>query len=424
MLCAAATAHALRPHSPLSTMSSSTALSALLCALLIVRTASSVAHSQHERTQHACSSGFPRHSSLQRYNNVTGHVPLFGDLLLSDYRVYAVINLKLVLHQGWHEAAWTFEKEGNVVQCASFGQDPHLQTLVLYADQSALGIDGTRLERVTITGRLGDSERVFDRVPLCPPPDTSSFFFVACTSTLSGAELHHLPEWIAYNHVQGMEHSYVYVNDDFAKAEAALRPFVDAGLATLVDWTPPAQHANSFLYQQAQQNSCLLRARGRVHWVALHDSDEFFYAAKPWTSVAQMLHKFVHDGVDDQIGAVQARTWFYGMHDAEAEQKERQGAVDVGSANLLLARCVARDKGPIYAGREKLIVRPEHVHYVSVHMVTLGMPTHTLDAESEMRLVHYKDVEHMRYHVTDMVMQEWVEPVQAVLDGVMMRGKG
>ena len=30
----------------------------LLCALLIVRTASSVAHSQHDRTQHACSSGF------------------------------------------------------------------------------------------------------------------------------------------------------------------------------------------------------------------------------------------------------------------------------------------------------------------------------------------------------------------------------
>jgi len=177
----------------------------------------------------------------------------------------------------------------------------------------------------------------------------------------------HLPEWIAYNHVQGMEHWYVYGNDDFAKAEAALRPFVDAGLATLVDWTPPAQHANSFLYQQAQQNSCLLRARGRVHWVALHDSDEFFYAAKPWTSVAQMLHKFVHDGVDDQIGTVQARTWFYGMHDAEPEQKERQGAVDVGSANLPLARCVAHDKGPIYAGREKLIVRPEHVHYVSVH---------------------------------------------------------
>ena len=41
-----------------------------------------------------------------------------------------------------------------------------------------------------------------------------------------------------------------------------------------------------------------------------------------------------------------------------------------------------------------------------------------------MRLAHYTDVEHMRYHVTDMVMQEWVEPVQAMLDGVMMRGQG
>ena len=52
------------------------------------------------------------------------------------------------------------------------------------------------------------------------------------------------------------------------------------------------------------------------------------------------------------------------------------------------------------------------------------MPIHTLDAENEMRLAHYTDVEHMRYHVTDIGMEEWLEPVQAVLDGVMMRGKG
>ncbi len=47
-----------------------------------------------------------------------------------------------------------------------------------------------------------------------------------------------------------------------------------------------------------------------------------------------------------------------------------------------------------------------------------------MSAMSEMRLVHYKDVEHLRYHVTDIVMQEWVEPVQAVLDGVMMQVQG
>ena len=52
-------------------------------------------------------------------------------------------------------------------------------------------------------------------------------------------------------------------------------------------------------------------------------------------------------------------------------------------------------------------------------MITLGEATLTLDPESEMRLVHYKDAEHRRYNVTDTSMQEWVEPVQAVLDGVV-----
>ena len=386
----------------------------LLCISLSIGTALSLIHSRHDRAEHACSNGFPRQSLLQLYNNVSGQVPLFGDLLLSESRVYAVINLRHVALHGWHEAEWTFEKEGRVVRCASFGQDPHLHTLILYVDQTALGIDGTRLEHVTIRGRLGDRERVFENVPVCPLTSRPPSFFVACTSTLSGAELDHLPEWIAYNRVQGMDHSYIYVNDDFDKAETALRPFVNAGLATLVNWTPPTQHAGGFLYQMAQQNSCLLRARGRVHWVALHDSDEFFYAAKPWKDVAQILHKFVHNGVDEQIGAVQARTWFYGMHGDEAEQQAKHGATET----LRLARCIARDKGPIYVDREKLIVRPENVRYVSVHMVTLGMPTLTLDAENEMRLVHYKDVEHRRYNVTDTSMKEWVAPVQAVLDGV------
>jgi hypothetical protein len=375
----------------------------------------------------SCSSGYPQESLLLRYNNITDHAPLFGDLLLAEDRVYAVINLRDVARRdgwrskikprpAWHAALWTFERGTDVVRCATFGKDPHRHTLILHVGQSELGINGSRVNHITIRGVLGRTERVFENVPLCPPPPTKRppAFLTACTSTLSGSELDRLPEWIAYNRVQGMEHSYVYVNDDFAKAKAALQPFVDAGLATLVNWTPSPQHAGSFLYQMAQQNSCLLRARGRAHWVALHDSDEFFYAVKPWESVDHMLRELVRgDKVDRSIGAVQARTWFHGLN------RDDSRPADSASPHLLLARYSARDKRPIRFGREKLIVRPENVQYVSVHVVTLGNWTRTLHARKEMRLVHFKDIGNKRYNVNDTAMREWVKPVQHVIDRVM-----
>ena len=379
--------------------------------------------SPHPSMCAVCNGPYPASSLLRRYNNVHTPVPLFADLLLSEGRVYAVLNLKLVPSQAWHTAQWTLEKNGSAaVECATFGQDPHQHTLIFYADQTRVGVDGTTLEHITIRGRVRGMEHVIVDVPLCPhsvvlpDPVAPNPFLTACTSILSDASiLNRVPEWIAYNHVQGIQHSYIYINDDFDASERALRPFVTAGLATLINWHPPDHQRSLFLYQQAQQNACLLRARGRSHWVALHDVDEFLYASKPWSSVGQLMRNLTEGRGDAGVGAVEIKNWFYGL--------PAQPQPTAPPSRLVMARCTGRDSGPVVRGREKLIVRPQNVLYVSVHMVTLGMPIHTLDAESEMRLVHYKDVEHRRYDVTDAVMEELVEPVQAVMDGVMMREK-
>jgi len=364
-----------------------------------------------------CSGPYPATSLLRRYNNVHAPVPLFADLLLSESRVYAVLNLRLVPSQRWHTAQWTLEKKGAAsVECATFGLDPHRHTLVIFADQAAVGVNGTTLEHITIRGRVKGLEHAFEHVPLCPVTASDaanqSSFITACTSILSDATtLARVPEWIAYSHVQGIQHSIIYVNDDYDAAERALRPFITAGLATLVNWHPPDHHRTSFLYQQAQQNACLLRARGRSHWVALHDVDEFLYASKPWMSVGHLMRSLTEGGGDSEVGAVEIKNWFYGLP-ADTEPISSQ-------SRLVMARCTKRDQHPVVSGREKLVVRPQNVRYVSVHMVTLGQATHTLDPESEMRLVHYKDVEHRQYNVTDTSMREWAEPVQAVLDRVM-----
>jgi hypothetical protein len=123
---------------------------------------------------------------IAKYNDVSGDVPLFGDLLTAEGRVYAVVNCRLVCDEGWHRATWTFRHGSKTAVASTFGQDPHKHTLILYVDHKALNIDATTVQHVSIRGVIGEKTCVFDRAPLCPPVD-DRHFLTACTSTLTCA---------------------------------------------------------------------------------------------------------------------------------------------------------------------------------------------------------------------------------------------
>jgi hypothetical protein len=107
----------------------------------------------------------------------------------------------------------------------------------------------------------------------------------ACTmfrSTLQrNAEL--VAEWVAYHLLQGVEHWYIYANEDPALTRAALAPYVTAGRVEVVDWRwdLPRSKTTGWARQHPQMHSCVHRYRGLAAWVALFDVDEFIQVPPP-----------------------------------------------------------------------------------------------------------------------------------------------
>jgi Glycosyltransferase family 92 len=87
-------------------------------------------------------------------------------------------------------------------------------------------------------------------------------------------EARFLPEWIAYHVCLGVEHCYVYDNDSTDDLAAVIRPFVEAGHATIIPWptipVSPSAH-----------NDFLARFGPACRWVAFLDADEFLVERTP-----------------------------------------------------------------------------------------------------------------------------------------------
>lgn len=83
-------------------------------------------------------------------------------------------------------------------------------------------------------------------------------------------EARYLPEFLCFHLAVGVEHFYLYNNNSTDDYAAVLKPFLDAGLVTLVDW--PAKPASP-----SADIDCVQRCRGKTRWLACFDADEFLF---------------------------------------------------------------------------------------------------------------------------------------------------
>jgi hypothetical protein len=133
-------------------------------------------------------------------------------------------------------------------------------------------------------------------------------------STLQrNAEL--VAEWVAYHLLRGVEHWYIYANEDPALTRAALAPYVAAGRVEVVDWRwdLPRSKTTGWARQHPQMHSCVHRYRGRAAWVALFDVDEFFQVLLPAPPPAQApatLRSFL-ERQSLKVGAVAADMYYF-----------------------------------------------------------------------------------------------------------------
>jgi hypothetical protein len=101
-------------------------------------------------------------------------------------------------------------------------------------------------------------------------------------------EAPYLREWIEFNSLVGVEHFYMYNNNSEDDYESVLKPYVDKGRVTLIQWP----------YNQKQMESyidCINKFSSETNWLGFIDIDEFI-VPKNTNNIYDFLKNFENRG--------------------------------------------------------------------------------------------------------------------------------
>lgn len=120
---------------------------------------------------------------------------------------------------------------------------------------------------------------VKQRVSFSSPQHTHLYVLAACVIVREASDL--MPEFIARNYAAGVDHFYVYGDDDDADEKTRLTA-VFGHLAGLVTYMPngrkqpsDAEEGDSYV-QMRMYRHCIQKYGSETQWIAFIDTDEFF----------------------------------------------------------------------------------------------------------------------------------------------------
>ena len=97
-------------------------------------------------------------------------------------------------------------------------------------------------------------------------------------------EARHLPEWIVFHRLLGVERFYLYDNRSTDDWRTALAPELADGVVEVIDWPHSRGQLSAFA-------DCLERHRTDTRWIAFIDIDEFLFSPTG-RSLPDVLHEF------------------------------------------------------------------------------------------------------------------------------------
>lgn len=87
-------------------------------------------------------------------------------------------------------------------------------------------------------------------------------------------EARYLEEWIEYHRMVGVERFWLYDDQSSDDWRSVLAPYLEQGLAEVIDWPVPGR--NDYMRRQVEaQRDAVQRACGQARWLALIDVDEY-----------------------------------------------------------------------------------------------------------------------------------------------------
>ena len=103
------------------------------------------------------------------------------------------------------------------------------------------------------------------------PMTHKKYYFCVCG--IFKDEGKYLKEWVENYRVIGTDHIYLYNNNSIDNYQEILRPYVETGFVTLLEW--PKLHSQMEAYAD-----CYTRFKDETNWIAFFDIDEFLCLLK------------------------------------------------------------------------------------------------------------------------------------------------
>lgn len=101
-----------------------------------------------------------------------------------------------------------------------------------------------------------------------------------------------LKEWIEFHKLVGVQHFYLYNNRSTDEYWEILRPYIEAGEVELHEWGQDYAHLGEWNEVQcAAYQHALTLSKGKTHWLAIIDLDEFMVPTKE-DNLVKILGKY------------------------------------------------------------------------------------------------------------------------------------
>jgi Glycosyltransferase family 92 len=109
----------------------------------------------------------------------------------------------------------------------------------------------------------------------------------------------YLNEWIEFHRLIGVEHFYLYSNDNFDLLQTSLKPYIKKGVVTLIPWVDffdqmqeqSSEHWALATQIPAYENAIKFRAIGTTKWLALLNTDEYLLPVHSYM-ILDLLEKY------------------------------------------------------------------------------------------------------------------------------------
>lgn len=174
-----------------------------------------------------------------------------------------------------------------------------------------------------------------------------------------------LKEWIEFHSLQGVSHFYLYNNMSTDNYSEILKPYMDSGKVTLVDW--PYDYSICKQWNSIQCSAymnCIKTYGEDCKWIAFLDTDEFLFCCDG-TLLPLFLKQY------EEFGGVGVNWQMFGTNNIESVPEGK-----------FLIEVLTKSSIPQYESNKhiKSIIRPQYVTGCSnPHCFTFFLEKNTVD---------------------------------------------